>query len=180
MIVEARAKINWTLEIKGVRPDGYHLLDMLMQPVTLSDELTLIPAEGISLRCESGPGIPCDRRNLAWRAAEALRRETGCGLGVDILLRKRIPSGAGLGGGSADAAAVLLGLNRLWHLGLTRERLESIGLTLGADVPFCVRGGLTRVEGIGEKLESLGQVPPLHLVILQPCEGLSTAEIYAG
>ena len=184
MLLEARAKINWSLDITGVREDGYHLLDMVMQPITLSDTLTLEATDGGDITLEvagSGiEGIPADGRNLVVRAAEALRRACGVQQGARIRLEKRIPSGAGLGGGSSDAAAVLHGLNRLWGLGLSQERLEAIGLTLGADIPFCLRGGLCRVQGIGERLTSLGKGPVWPLVVVQPCMGLSTGAVYGA
>ena len=184
MRLEARAKINWSLDITGVREDGYHLLDMVMQPITLSDTLTLEQADGGDISLEvagSGiEGIPADGRNLVVRAAEALRRACGVQQGARIRLEKRIPSGAGLGGGSSDAAAVLHGLNRLWGLSLSQERLEAIGLTLGADIPFCLRGGLCRVQGIGERLTSLGEGPVWPLVVVQPCMGLSTGAVYGA
>ena len=114
MQVTARAKVNWTLDILGVRPDGYHLMDMLMQPITLADTLLLEPADGISLTVEGNPEISALEDNLVWRAATALQKACGCGRGVSIHLTKRTPSGAGLGGGSADAAGTLKGLNTLW------------------------------------------------------------------
>ncbi len=178
MRLKARAKINWTLDIVGQRADGYHLMDMLMQPVTLADDIVLTPAEEITLTTGGSPLLPADEGHLAWRAASALKRHTGYPGGAAIHVEKRIPVGAGMGGGSADAAAVLVGLNRLWGLNLPREELEEIGLTLGADVPFCIRGGLTRTTGIGERMENLpcGRMYPL--VVVQPCEGLSTKEIF--
>ena len=178
MQVEARAKINWTLEILGQRPDGYHLLDMLMQPITLSDTITLLPAETISLDIESGIHLPAGDENIAMKAAVRLKEATGYPYGARILLEKRIPAQAGLGGGSADAAAVLTGLNVLWGTGLPSAELERIGLTLGADVPFCVRGGLCRVGGIGEGLTSLPASPSWPLIVLQPCDGLSTGDVF--
>ncbi len=178
MRLKARAKINWTLDIVGQRADGYHLMDMLMQPVTLADDIVLTPAEEITLTTGGSPLLPADEGHLAWRAASALKRHTGYPGGAAIHVEKHIPVGAGMGGGSADAAAVLVGLNRLWGLNLPREELEEIGLTLGADVPFCIRGGLTRTTGIGERMENLpcGRMYPL--VVVQPCEGLSTKEIF--
>ena len=179
MRLEARAKINWSLSVLGRREDGYHLMDMVMQPVSLADTLTLTPAEEIRLTVRGGGSdLPGDERNLCWRAAETLRSLTGRQEGVAITLEKRIPSQAGLGGGSADCAAVLLGLNRLWELGLSQVQLEETGLALGADVPFCLRGGLCRVGGIGEKLQMLPEAPGWPLVIVKPCAGLSTGEIY--
>lgn len=178
MRLEARAKINWTLDILGQRPDGYHLLDMLMQPITLCDEITLTPAETITMTASGTPWIEPDEHNLAFRAAAALKQAAGYEGGAAIHVHKRIPSGAGLGGGSADAAGVLAGLNRLWGLGLDQVRLEAIGLTLGADVPFCLRGGLARVGGIGEAMTELPGAPAWPVVIIQPCEGLATGEVF--
>ena len=178
MQVEAFAKINWSLDITGVREDGYHLMDMLMQPVSLSDEIRLSPAPVLSLSTDGFPRVRADRSNLAYRAAEALKQQTGYKGGAAIHVFKRIPVGAGLGGGSADAAGVLRGLNTLWGLRLTDAELEEIGLSLGADVPFCLRGGLTRTRGIGETLENLSVHANYRLVIVQPCRGLSTGEVF--
>lgn len=180
MRLKARAKINWTLDITGQRADGYHLMDMLMQPVTLSDEITLTPAGEISLTTGGSPLLPADEKHLAWRAAMALKKHSGYPDGAAIHVEKHIPVGAGMGGGSADAAGVLIGLNKLWGLNLPQAELEAIGLTLGSDVPFCLRGGLTRTTGIGENMEDLpcGRMYPL--VVIQPCEGLSTKEIFTA
>ncbi len=180
MRIEARAKINWTLDITGQRDDGYHLMDMLMQPVSLADDVTLTPADEITLTTGGSPPLPADERHLALRAALALQRHTSCRKGAAIHVEKRIPVGAGMGGGSADAAAVLSGLNRLWGTGLTQSELEALGLTLGADVPFCLRGGLTRTTGIGERMEDLPCRRMYPLVVVQPCEGLSTKEIFTA
>ena len=180
MRLTARAKINWTLDIVGQRADGYHLMDMLMQPVTLADDVVLLPADEITLTTGGSPLLPADETHLAYRAAMALKRHTGYPGGAAIHVEKRIPVGAGMGGGSADAAAVLVGLNRLWGLNLSTEALEAIGLTLGADVPFCIRGGLTRTTGIGEVMADLPCGKTWPLVVIQPCEGLSTKEIFTG
>ena len=179
MHVLARAKINWTLDIVGKREDGYHLMDMLMQPVELADELTLEKAEnGLTLTVSGYPRVKAGPDNLALRAAQALRECTGYRGGASIHLHKRIPVGAGLGGGSADAAGVLAGLNRLWETGLTQAELEALGLRLGADVPFCLRGGLQRAQGVGEELTPMACGGLFWLVILQPCPGLSTREVF--
>ena len=180
--IGARAKINWTLDITGRRADGYHLMDMLMQSVTLADEITLektLDGE-ITLTTGGTPLLPADEHHLALRAARALQKAASCPLGARIHVEKRIPVGAGMGGGSSDAAGVLVGLNRLWETGLTRAELEDVGLTLGADVPFCIRGGLTRTRGIGEAMQELpcGQCFPL--VVIQPCGGLSTRDVFAA
>ena len=180
MRLKARAKINWTLDILGQREDGYHLMDMLMQPVTLADDVLLSSAEAVTLTTGGNPLLPADERHLAYRAAMALKAHTGYTGGAAIHVEKRIPVGAGMGGGSADAAAVLVGLNRLWALQLSPQELEAIGLTLGADVPFCIRGGLTRTTGIGEAMEPLPCGKCWPLVVIQPCEGLSTKEIFTA
>lgn len=179
MLIRANAKINWTLDTVGVRADGYHLLDMLMQSISLHDTLTLEPAEDITFSAGGATRVPQDESNLALRAALALRGYTGTERGAAIHLHKRIPSGAGLGGGSADAAAVLHGLNALWELNLPLETLLQLGLTLGADVPFCLTGGLARVQGIGEVIAPLPCGSRVyHLVIVQPCRGLSTPQVF--
>ena len=178
MKIRANAKINWLLDITGVRDDGYHLMDMLMQPVTLHDTIMLEPDCQLTLTVEGTPYIPPDSRHLAMRAAAALREAAGCGKGAHIHVIKRIPAGAGMGGGSADAAAVLHGLNRLWGLSLDRDALCGIGLKLGADVPFCLMGGLRRVQGIGEIMTEAGPAPTAHLCVIQPCEGLPTGEVF--
>ncbi|MBQ3156196.1 MAG: 4-(cytidine 5'-diphospho)-2-C-methyl-D-erythritol kinase [Clostridia bacterium] len=180
MRLKARAKINWTLDIVGQRADGYHLMDMLMQPVTLSDDITLEKADQVTLTTGGTPLLPADERHLAYRAALALKAHTGYPGGAAIHVKKHIPVGAGMGGGSADAAGVLIGLNRLWALNLSLSELEAIGLTLGADVPFCLRGGLTRTTGIGECMENLPCGRCWPLVVVQPCEGLSTKEIFTA
>lgn len=180
MLLEASAKINWTLDITGVREDGYHLMDMLMQPVSLADRIRLELAEDLSLETSGFPRIRADENNLALRAARLLKESTGSHLGARISLYKQIPAGAGLGGGSADAAAVLLGLNQLWHTGLSQDMLEKLGLQLGADVPFCLRGGLARVTGIGETICSCPCSRFYWLVLVQPCRGLSTGEVFTA
>ncbi|MBR2824508.1 MAG: 4-(cytidine 5'-diphospho)-2-C-methyl-D-erythritol kinase [Clostridia bacterium] len=176
----AKAKINWSLDITGVREDGYHLMDMLMQPVELGDEVTLTPAEEMRITTGGKPLLKADERHLAMRAARLLKEETGYPGGVAIHVEKRTPVGAGMGGGSADAAAVLFGLNRMWGAGLTGAELEALGLRLGADVPFCLRGRLTRTRGIGEQMEDLPCARTFPLVVIQPCRGLSTRDVFAA
>ena len=180
MRIVAHAKINWVLDITGERDDGYHLMDMLMQPITLADTVRLTDADAISLTISGNPDLPCDASNLAWRAAELLQPYADRPRGVDIVLEKVIPSGAGLGGGSTDAAAVLLGLNHLWGLSLPMETLENLALSLGADVPFFLSSGLCRGQGIGEAVRPLSRGPKWPLVIIQPCSGLSTKEIFTA
>jgi 4-diphosphocytidyl-2-C-methyl-D-erythritol kinase len=178
MQVMARAKINWTLNVLGRQPDGYHQLDMLLQSVALCDILTISPGETLTLRLSQGARVPETEDNLVLKAAKALKEATDCAHGADIYLQKSIPIGAGMGGGSADAAAVLAGLNVLWGLNLNMEELQKIGLKAGADVPFCLRGGLMRARGIGEILEPLSCARQFWLVVVQPCRGLGTKKVF--
>lgn len=173
-MIEARAKINLTLDVTGKREDGYHLVEMVMQSVDLHDDVrvTVVRGEkkprGIVLSC-SLPFLPTDERNLAYRAAELFYKETGTTLETcEIFIEKRIPIAAGLAGGSTDAAAVLRALNQLHDTGLSRDRLCEIGLKLGADVPYCLRGGTMLAEGIGEKLTQLADMPHCYVVLCKP------------
>ena len=176
LIANAYAKINWCLDITGRREDGYHLLDMLMQPVSLSDTLIFRESDALSFHTEGSP-VPEGADNLVLRAARKLQPLSG-GRGADITLIKRIPSGAGLGGGSADAACTLKALRRFWNLSVTDEQLMEIGLSLGADVPFCLYGRPARVRGIGEILEPVELHVPAHLLIAKPKDSLSTPAVF--
>jgi 4-diphosphocytidyl-2-C-methyl-D-erythritol kinase len=178
MRVRARAKINWTLDVVGKRSDGYHLLDTLMQSVELYDTLTFEPCGELEFITTGAARVPSDENNLVCKAMNLLAARTGVTHGVRVILRKRIPIGGGMGGGSADAAATLAGLNRFWRLGLREDALRALGAEVGADVPFCLVGGLSRATGIGEKLEKLPSHRPAYLVVIQPCRGLSTREIF--
>ena len=179
MNIQARGKINWTLDVVGRRADGYHLLDMLMQPIALHDTLSLLPADGLFLTIEGAPDLSPGEDNLILRAARALQNEYGVAQGARISLRKRIPMGAGLGGGSADAAAALKGLNALWGLGADLIALCRIGEDLGADVPFCLHDAPRRAQGIGERLTPI-ESRAFPLVLLQPCAALSTKEVFTA
>jgi len=166
----APAKINLYLEILGYRPDGYHELAMVMQSIGLADRLTLRPlsTETIRLHCQH-PDLPIASDNLAYRAAQLMATEfqdmfSKYG-GIEITLDKRIPIGAGLAGGSTDAAAVLVGIDLLWRLGLTREELQTLGARLGSDVPFCIAGGTSLATGRGEILSPLPDLADLWLVL---------------
>ena len=183
MHILAPAKVNLFLRIVGQRPDGYHFLDSLMAPVSLYDEIEMTAERreetrpNISLRCDD-PAIPADQSNLAYRAAALLCQEAGVGADIDIRLHKNIPSGAGLGGGSSDAAAVLKGLNQLLSLGFSTDHLCSLATRLGADVPFFVPCQLARVGGIGEVLTLLQPLPQRWLVIVVPAFSVSTPWAY--
>ena len=177
--VLARAKINWSLNILGVRPNGYHELDMLMQQISLSDELVFEPADTLSLTVGGAPGDENDLVLKAARALAELARQRGMETsGARICLTKRIPSRAGLGGGSADCAETLKALNRLWNLNFPMETLLELGAKLGADVPFCLTGGLARVSGFGERIDPLCNPPHCALVLITPGGGLSTPEVF--
>ena len=178
--LKAHAKINLTLEVLGKRPDGYHEVAMIMQSVSLHDTVTLsLRDSGISLACDR-PDLPCDSGNLAFRAADLLRREVGVARGVQIELTKRIPLAAGLAGGSTDAAAVLKGLNRLWQLALPAAELERLAARLGSDVPFCLRGGTSLATGRGEILTPLPDFPGHGVVLVNPPLQVSTAWVYGN
>ena len=176
LVLNAAAKVNLVLEVLGKREDGYHELVTVMQAVDLSDRITLEDAEVLELRSRV-PGVPSDGSNLALRAATALREAAGISRGVRITLDKRIPVAAGLGGGSADAAAVLAGLNRLWRLRWPVERLDEVAMGLGMDVPFFLRGGTALGTGRGERIERL-RGGSLGLVLVNPRFAVSTAEMY--
>lgn len=180
MEIQARAKINWTLDVVGKRPDGYHLLDSLMQPLALCDTLLLEPADALTLTLAGADGLSAGPDNLVLQAAEALRQAADIHSGANMLLIKRIPMGAGLGGGSADAAAALRGLNRLWTLNFPLETLCEIGLRLGADIPFCLMDRPMRAQGIGERLQPIACRRCFPLVLVQPCAALSTREVFAA
>ncbi len=175
----ARAKINLTLDILGVRADGYHEVEMIMQMIELADEVELKKiASGVRLKIDGGKNIPSDEKNLAWRAAVEVQKFVGKDLGVAIELKKKIPSAAGLGGGSADAAAVIRGLNRLYELNLTDNELCKIGERIGSDVPFCIIGGTCFAEGRGEILTPLAPIKRFNVVLAKPDGEISTAWAY--
>ncbi|MBN1691669.1 MAG: 4-(cytidine 5'-diphospho)-2-C-methyl-D-erythritol kinase [Dehalococcoidia bacterium] len=166
LTLRAYAKLNLVLEVLGRRSDGYHDISSIMQTISMHDVLTLEPAERIGLKL-SLSGVE-DRDNLALQAAHMLGEVTGCKRGVVIGLEKHIPAGAGLGGGSSDAAAVLRGLNILWRLGLTAEKLAAIGAGIGSDVPFFIYGGACLVEGRGERVTLLEDLGQTWFVLLKP------------
>jgi 4-diphosphocytidyl-2-C-methyl-D-erythritol kinase len=174
----APAKLNLMLHILGRRADGYHELQTLFQFLDFGDELGFAARADGAIRLHSDiPGVAHDS-NLIVRAARALQQQTGCALGVDIWLNKRLPLGGGIGGGSSDAATTLLGLNRLWQLHWDEERLASLGLSLGADVPVFVRGRAAFAEGVGEKLTPVTLSEPWFLVVI-PQVLVSTVEVFS-
>lgn len=179
LTIEAAAKINWTLDITGTDARGYHLLDTIMQKIALFDTVHIKKTDGgIRLACSSSD-IPTDERNTAYQAAQKFLEQTALSCGCEIYIEKRIPCGAGLGGGSADAAAVLLGLNCLFGGPLSQRQLEVSAAAVGADVPFLLREGAARAKGIGEKLTPLEEIPEqVLLCAMQPKRPAPTALVY--
>ena len=179
----APAKINLYLEIIGDRPDGYHELVMILQSIDLADRIELYPngTQKIRVHCHH-PQVPLDQSNLAYRAAQLMReefRDTFANLGgVEINIDKRIPVAAGLAGGSADAAAVLVGINQMWQLGLTQPELQTLAAKLGSDVPFCISGGTAIATGRGEQLDPIDDLENLW-VVLAKYRSLSVSTAWA-
>lgn len=188
MKIRAPAKINLSLRVVGRRADGYHLLDTIIVPVSLYDEIDMRriraapghPAgDLIQISCDH-PLVPQGRENIVHRAAELIMRKTRKRQPISIHIKKNIPVGAGLGGGSSDAAAALVGLNRLLQLRLSLARIEKLALALGADVPFFVRARPARARGIGERLRPLRCLPRFWSVIVYPGFPVSTEWVYRG
>ena len=179
--LSAWAKINLSLDVTGLREDGYHTLDTVMHTVSLCDRLTLSLEEEPGIRLATDRDyLPVDEKNTAYRAAKLFFEAAGRPhQGLTLRIEKHIPSRAGMGGGSADAAAVLRGLNALFGAPLSGAELEALGARIGADVPFCVRGGSCRCTGVGEVLTPAPALPPCFLVICKPPVGVSTPRAYA-
>lgn len=186
----APAKLNLFFEVLARRRDGYHEIETLMVPISLFDTLYAWAAPGGQMRLDcrwagsqaTGKGLdplPAEHENLALRAVQLLRERAGVEAGISLRLVKRIPAAAGLGGGSSDAAAALLAANQLWQLGWSRQQLGELAAELGSDVPFFLSGGAAIGRGRGERLQPVGGLMPLDVVVVRPPEGLSTAEVYA-
>lgn len=174
----APAKINLSLDVIRQLPNGYHEMEMIMQEIDLADEVELtLTKAGVQCTCDDRE-LPTNEENIAVRAAYALKPFLKSEKGVHLNLKKNIPHGAGLGGGSADAAAVLKGLNELWELGLSQQQLLRIGVALGADVPFCIFGGTAHARGIGERLKRLPDTDPLPILLINPGIHVSTKEVF--
>lgn len=177
----AFAKINWILRVIGKRQDGFHEIETIFQTISLHDTISLSPLEDdrVVLSCDDR-SLSGDEKNLVWRAAAALQARTGAKQGVYIRLEKRIPAQAGLGGGSADAAAALAGLVRLWEANITEQDLLEIAWGLGADVPFFLFGGTARGNGTGKEISAIEDAPEAFLLIIKPNANISTAEAYGS
>jgi 4-diphosphocytidyl-2-C-methyl-D-erythritol kinase len=177
--IRGKAKINLTLDVLYKREDGFHQVEMIMQAIELADIVGLEESKNGDIRLNTNIArLPCDHRNLAYRAANLIKESCQVKRGVHIVLEKNIPVAAGLAGGSADAASVLLGLNKLWKLGLSIGELETLGAKLGSDVPFCLRGGTMLATGRGELLKPLKDLKPCYVILAKPLIGVSTAWVY--
>ena len=181
LCLRANAKINLFLEVLDKRPDGYHNIETVFQSIDLYDVVTLHESASgvVEIRCDD-PQVPLDSSNLAYRAAELLSEESGKYRGVEIHILKRIPVGAGLAGGSTDAAAALVGLNELWGLGYGVDHLLRLGGRLGADVPFCIMGGTALGRGRGDELTGLASFSGIPVVIANPGFQVSTGWAYGS
>ena len=177
--LKALAKINLGLDVLGKREDGYHEVRMIMQTIHLYDRVEIKKTKSPHIHVETNLFyLPSDENNLVYKAAKLMKTEFKIKEGVRITLQKFIPVAAGMAGGSSDAAAVLVGMNRMFNLGLKQSRLMELGLKLGADVPFCVMRGTALAEGIGEKLTALPPMPKCPILIAKPAISVSTKHVY--
>jgi len=177
--IKAPAKINLTLDVKYKRDDGYHEVEMVMTTVDLADWVHIKERDDDRITIDTSAGfIPTDQRNLAYQAAELLRKKYNLKNGIHIDIEKNIPVAAGLAGGSSDAAATLKGLNQLWGLHLSLDELARIGAELGSDIPFCIYGGTALATGRGEIIQPLPSPPSCWVVMAKPRKGVSTADVY--
>lgn len=180
MPIKANAKINLTLDVLDRRSDGYHDIDSIFEEISLHDnlEVCLNDSKTVNIQCDD-PHVPCDERNIVYKAFRAFTEYTECGCsGVNISIQKNIPSQAGMGGGSSDAAAVLRALNELAGTHLDDDTLVSVGSSVGADVGFFIKGGLAHVTGLGEKIKQLDPLPKHYIVCAKGASGISTAHAY--
>ena len=178
--LKARAKINLTLDVTGKQSNGYHTVQMIMQTISLYDDVYIKRIDKPIIRLKSNlDWLPTDEKNLAYKGARLLRDTFDIQEGIFIELNKKIPVAAGLAGGSADCAAVLVGIIKLFHLGLSKKRLMELGVQLGADIPYCILQGTAVAEGIGEKLTPISEGCPFCYVLLaKPNISVSTASVY--
>ena len=179
--LRAYGKINLGLDVLRKREDGYHEVKMIMQTVSLYDQIRLRREKKPGIRIRTNlPYLPTGEGNLVYKAAELLMKEAGIPDGLFIDLYKKIPVAAGMAGGSSDAAAVLVGVNRLFGLQLSKKQLEERGVTLGADIPYCIMRGTALSEGIGEKLTRLASMPDCHILLAKPPISVSTKFVYSN
>ena len=178
--LKSRAKINLSIDELGKRQDGYHLVEMIMQTIDLYDLIEVKERQDNKVIIKSNSDeIPLDFNNLVYKAVDLMKKTFNMDKGLDIYIQKNIPVAAGMAGGSSNAAAILVGLNKLWNLDLTESYLKEIGLELGADIPFCISGGTALAEGIGEKLTSIdGLSKDVSILVCKPDLFVSTKEVY--
>lgn len=176
--LKCRAKINLSIDVLGKREDNYHLVEMIMQTIDLYDNVIIEEVDSGIIINTDNENVPTDCSNIAYKAANLIKRQFNIDKGVKIVINKNIPVAAGLAGGSANAAAVLVGLNRIWDLKLTQDHLMELGLQLGADVPFCILGGSAIARGIGEKLDRVKGLENVKILICKPDILVSTKWVY--
>ena len=178
--LKSRAKINLSIDVLGKRQDGYHLVEMIMQTIDLYDLIEINEKDNDQITIKStSDEIPLDCNNLVYKASNLIKKTFNINKGVEIHIKKNIPVAAGMAGGSSNAAAVLVGLNKLWNLNLSNQQLEKIGLKLGADVPFCINGGAVLASGIGEELTPIkGLTKDVCILVCKPDLFVSTKEVY--
>lgn len=180
MKIKAYGKVNLSLDIVGKREDGYHFLEMIMQTIDLYDVINVVKIpSGIEIKCNKSY-VPTDRRNIAYRAAELFLETFKIKSGVRIEIEKNIPVAAGLAGGSTDGAAVIKVMNDLFNVNESKEKLASIGVAIGADIPFCIYGGTALIKGIGEEVKPLKNFKNHILILVKPNFGVSTKEVYGS
>lgn len=178
--LKSRAKINLSIDVVGKREDGYSLVEMIMQSIDLHDIIKIKELDNNKIIIKSNSSnMPLDKRNIAYKAAVLIKKEFNINKGLKIYIEKHIPIAAGLAGGSSNAAAILVGLNKLWDLNLTEEELQNLGLRLGSDVPFCISGRPALAQNIGEKLTYIKGLPDeTNIVVCKPNLFVSTKEVY--
>ncbi len=180
--LKSRAKINLSIDVLGKREDGYHLVEMIMQTIDLYDVIKIreLSSDDIILKSNSSD-IPLDDNNIVYKAINLLKNKFNINKGVEIFIQKNIPIAAGMAGGSSNAAAVLVGLNKLWGLNLSELDLQKLGFKLGADVPFCISGKAALAQGVGEELSFIKGLPKdISILICKPEIFVSTKDVYEG
>lgn len=178
--LKSRAKINLSIDVLGKRDDGYHIVEMIMQTIDLYDNIELRELdEDVIIVTSESLHIPLNEDNIVYKATKLIKEKMNIKKGIEVCIQKNIPVAAGMAGGSSNAAAVLVGLNKLWNLNLSECKLRELGLTLGADVPFCIEGGTALAEGIGEKLTYIkGLDSNINILVCKPDIFVSTKDVY--
>lgn len=177
--LKSRAKINLTLDVVGKREDGYHLLETIMQSLKLHDQITMSVSDVDEIQVKSNlPWLPCDERNLAYKGIKLMKEKFQIEKGVHIYMSKRIPVSAGLGGGSSNCAAAMVGMNQLFSLGLRRFELEKLASEIGSDIPYCIRRGTVLGTGVGTKLKNITPCPPCYVALAKMPVSVSTVTVY--